>query len=188
MTGDPHDLDRPDLPLFGLYRGVVLDRADPKKLGRVRVRVPGVAEQGTSWAWPAGTVGGGDAQRGFYAVPEVGAEVVVLFAQGDVDEPHYLSGSWGEGDAPRAVLAKAANDAPDVRAFETADFELVFDDVVGTFHVKHKRTSAGVTVDGTTGAVTVSAIASLKIEAAGTVEINGLVVTINGVPAGFGRL
>ena len=46
--------------------------------------VPGILEPHSGWAWPLGTCGGGMRDRGFFAVPEVGAEVAVFFNQGEV--------------------------------------------------------------------------------------------------------
>src|SRR5215471_17336448 len=107
---------------LGLYVGVVVKRDDDEKLGRVRVRVPGLIEPASAWAFPLGTVGGGSDARGFYAVPEVGAEVGVLFHQGDVDHPYYLCGHWGKPDGrtevPTPIRDLSKADAPQVRAFE----------------------------------------------------------------------
>ena len=36
-------------------------------------------------------------------MPEKGAEVGVLFHQGDVDHPHYLGGHWGKPDGQTEV-------------------------------------------------------------------------------------
>src|SRR6185503_13488238 len=86
------DFDAPDQRLLGLHVGHVVDRADPLKLGRVRIRIPGLIQAASAWAFPLGTLGGGSDRRGFFAVPEDGAEVGVLFQEGDVERPYYLSG------------------------------------------------------------------------------------------------
>jgi hypothetical protein len=80
------ELDDNEIPHIGLYIGVVVKRDDDEKLARVKVRIPGLIEPMSAWAFPLGTVGGGSDARGFYAVPEEGAEVGVLFHQGDVDQ------------------------------------------------------------------------------------------------------
>src|SRR5512136_1169857 len=82
---------------LGMYLGHVTDRNDPEGLGRVRVSIPGLIEPESGWAWPLGTSGGGSRDRGFFAVPEVGAEVAIWFNQGDLsEEPFYLSAHWGK--------------------------------------------------------------------------------------------
>ncbi|MCP4607052.1 MAG: hypothetical protein GY847_42155, partial [Proteobacteria bacterium] len=85
----------------GMHLGYVTDREDPEQLGRVRVCVPGLLEPHSAWAWPLGTSGGGSKNRGFFAVPEVGADVAVFFARGNLDRPHYLSAHFGivEGES-----------------------------------------------------------------------------------------
>ncbi len=190
---DPHDLDRPDLPLYGPYPGTVLDRNDPRMLGRVRVKVTGLVEQGTGWALPLGTLGGGSRGRGFFSIPEVDAEVVVFFRAGSVDEPYYISSNWGapdgESDVPEAARDLGAEETPNVSAFETAKFEMVYDDNdAGSCRVKHKTTGSEFSIDGATGSVSLNALGNIEINATAQVFINGLVVSINGVPAGTGRL
>jgi uncharacterized protein involved in type VI secretion and phage assembly len=194
MSNDPHDLDRPDNALYGLYQGVVADNADPAGLGRVRVRIPGLIEEGTGWALQLGTSGGGSLGRGLFAVPEVDAEVGVLFYMGDPDQPHYLCGSWGrtggQDDVPTSVRAVPAADRPKVKSFETEEYEMSFDDrpTSKAFKVVHKSSSTSVEINGVTGSLSINAQANVSIEANGIVDINGLVVRINGTPAGSGAL
>jgi len=190
---DPHDMDRPDLPLYGPHPGTVLDRSDPLQLGRVRVTIPGLIDQGTGWALPFGTVGGGDSGRGFFAVPELGSEVVVFFRGGNVDQPYYTAANWGvpngSSDVPSSARDKGVDRTPNFRVFETAKFEMVYDDNdAGEFRIEHKTSGAAFKIDGATGSLTITALGNVTIEATGQVEINGLVVSINGVPAGTGRL
>lgn len=83
--------DDGELRLDGLHVGEVVDREDPEGLGRVRVRIPGLVEPASAWAWPLGTLGGGSDRRGFFCVPEKGAEVGVLFHQGDVGKLFGIS-------------------------------------------------------------------------------------------------
>ena len=73
------EFDTDDPRYTALYIGEVVDRDDPEGLGRVRLRIPGLVDPASSWAFPLGTVGGGSDRRGFFSVPEKGAEVGVLF-------------------------------------------------------------------------------------------------------------
>ncbi len=172
--------------LPGLYLGEVVDREDPETLGRVRVRIPGLVEPSSAWAWPLGTLGGGSERRGFFSVPEKGAEVGVLFHQGDVDHPHYLCGHWGkpESDAevPEPVRGLAKEDAPKVRAFETERFLLLFDDREGkeALVVKDKKSGDQIELDGKGMGITVKATSALMLKADGMVSIDAAVVQING--------
>ena len=178
--------DEEELRVDGLHVGEVVDREDPEGLGRVRVRIPGLIEPASAWAWPLGTLGGGSDRRGFFSVPEKGAEVGVLFHQGDVDHPHYLCGHWGKPDGqvevpePARGLSKA--DAPRVRAFETERFLLSFDDREGkeAFVVKDKTSGDQIEFDGKGMGITVKATSALMLKADGMVSIDAAVVQING--------
>jgi uncharacterized protein involved in type VI secretion and phage assembly len=178
--------DDEELRVDGLQVGEVVDREDPEGLGRVRVRIPGLVEPASAWAWPLGTVGGGSDRRGFFSVPEKGAEVGVLFHQGDVDHPHYLCGPWGKPDGqaevpePARGLSKA--DAPRVRALETDRFLLYFDDREGkeALVVKDKTSGDQIEFDGKGMGITVKATSALMLKADGMVSIDAAVVQING--------
>ena len=162
--------DESDVRYPGLYLGEVVDNADPEGLGRVRVRVPGLVEPASAWAFPLGTVGGGSDRRGFFVVPEKGAEVGVLFHQGDVDHPHYLCGHWGKPDGqaevPEPVRGLPKDQVPLVRAFETPRFLLVFDDRSGSEKVaiRDKVTGDQIVLDPAAG-ISVKSAAKVAVEA-----------------------
>jgi uncharacterized protein involved in type VI secretion and phage assembly len=180
------EFDTDDPRYTGLYIGQVVDRADPERLGRVRVKVPGLIEPASAWAFPLGTVGGGSDRRGFFAVPEVGAEVGVLFHQGDVDHPYFLCGHWGKPDGatevPEPVKNLSVADTPQVRAFETGRFLLVFDDRPGheALVIKDKRSGDQLELDGVGMGITINGTAALILKADGIVSIEGTTVVING--------
>jgi len=179
-------LDEDEVRYPGLYLGEVVDRDDPEGLGRVRVRIPGLVEPASAWAFPLGTVGGGSDRRGFFAVPEKGAEVGVLFRQGDVDHPHYLCGHWGKPDGapevPAPVRGLSKSEAPQVRALETARFLLVFDDRQGkeALVIRDKVSGDQVELDGAGMGITIQATSALLLRADGLVSIEGALVQING--------
>jgi uncharacterized protein involved in type VI secretion and phage assembly len=179
-------LDDGEVRYPGLYIGEVVDREDPEGLGRVRVRIPGLVEPASAWAFPLGTVGGGSDRRGFFAVPEKGAEVGVLFHQGDPDHPWYLSGHWGRPDGqaevPEPVRGLSKEDVPKVRVFETGRFLLVFDDREGkeALVIKDKRSADQIEFDGAGMGITIKATSALLLKADGVVSIEGASVQING--------
>jgi uncharacterized protein involved in type VI secretion and phage assembly len=180
------EFDTHDPRYTALYIGHIVDRADPERLGRVRVRIPGLIEPASAWAFPLGTVGGGSNRRGFFCVPEVGAEVGILFNQGDVDHPYYLSGHWGKPEGTSEIPEPARDlsdaDTPQVRVFETGRFLLVFDDRAGkeTLRLQDKLSGDQLEFDGTAMGITLKATSALLLQADGLISIEATTVAING--------
>lgn len=191
--------DEGEIRHLGLEVGVVVEREDDQQLGRVRVRIPGLIEPASAWAFPLGTVGGGSDARGFYSVPEVGAEVGVLFHQGDVDHPYYLCGHWGKPggstEVPTPIRNLSKTDAPQVRVFETKRYLLTFDDRSGNELLAITDKSSGDAIELKGGqsisahadSVTVHANKDAHLEGQNTVvhadqeaKIEGQLVTIAG--------
>jgi uncharacterized protein involved in type VI secretion and phage assembly len=75
--------DMAQLP--GVYRGVIVNAADPAGDGRVQVRIPALAMATTMWADVCTPFG---APRN--ATPTIGGEVLVAFEGGSVDHPIVL--------------------------------------------------------------------------------------------------
>lgn len=111
---DRFDQDR----LLGIYAGVVTNRDDPERLGRVKVRVPGRIEPESNWAWPRG---GGARRWGHVNVPPVAASVFVQFVNGDPDQPLWELGPTLPGDQ------FLEHETPDVSVWGLGPFRLVID-------------------------------------------------------------
>jgi hypothetical protein len=180
------DLDQPDRPIYGLQIGVVVDRNDPESLGRVRVRIPGLIEPASPWAWPLGAPGGGSKSRGLWDIPNLGAEIGIFFKGGDPDQPYYMPANWGLGEVP----SESEDGDPDVRTWETDEFAITIDDRPASKNLVLKDKSSGneIKIDGITRSISLDATTEVSINATGIVRIDGLLVLINGVPAGFGRI
>ena len=114
-----------NLELAGKHRGIVVDNADPLKLGRLKVRVDAAyGEQPVDnlpWALPCFPYGGMP-QMAFYAVPEIGAGVWVEFqwkdGQPDATYPVW-TGLWlAQGETPTEVEG-GPKDAHHYKVFKT---------------------------------------------------------------------
>ena len=180
-----NDIDRPDPSFTALYHGVVTANADPLKIGRVRVRVMGLVEPESDWAFPIATVGGGESALGFYSVPKVGAEVGVWFKAGDVDHPFYVAGHWGapggSSQAPTPVRDATPEEAPLIRCFETERHIMTFDARPGreSMEFKDKVSGDGIAFDGLTRSLEISGTVAVIIKSTGAIKIDGTAVTIN---------
>ena len=78
---------------------VVTDNKDPSKLGRVKVKVPILSEQDTTFWAPVVMMGAGK-NRGWFFIPEPDDEVLVLFEHGDMQRPVVVGAMWGGKDKP----------------------------------------------------------------------------------------
>ncbi|HUJ26100.1 MAG TPA: phage baseplate assembly protein V, partial [Myxococcales bacterium] len=85
--------------IFGVEIGIVTNVKDPDKAGRVKVcfpRLPGNPE--SDWArvgQPAAGPG-----RGFYWIPQVNDEVLVMFERGQANAPYVIGTLWNGKDKP----------------------------------------------------------------------------------------
>jgi uncharacterized protein involved in type VI secretion and phage assembly len=90
---------------YGKYRGFVVNNTDPKRLGRLTLRIPSVLgpEVTSGWAMPCLPYGG-QKNQGFLCIPEPGAGVWVEFEEGDLEFPIWVGTFWstpgGESEIP----------------------------------------------------------------------------------------
>jgi uncharacterized protein involved in type VI secretion and phage assembly len=82
---------------FAIAPGIVTNNLDAISEGRIQVRIPSIPAM-EPWArLPA--LGGGSG-RGFLWVPQIGDEVLVAFAQNEVNAAYVLGGLWSTTDRP----------------------------------------------------------------------------------------
>ena len=85
---------------YGKYRGTVTDNQDPRKQGRVKVKVPEIlGDTDSGWALPCAPYAG--EETGIYSVPPVGAGVWVEFEAGDVSRPIWVGCWWKSNKVPK---------------------------------------------------------------------------------------
>lgn len=182
MSTFDDDIHTHDTRLMGLYIGYVTDRDDPERLGRVRVCIPGVLEPESAWAWPLGTIGGGSKNFGFFAVPEVGAELGVLFNQGNVDAPYFLAGNWGRPNGASEVPEEARVSPPDNRVLATETFRIELDESQGArkLRLTNKKTGDHLVFDAEENTITLEATTAITLRAVGAISLEATQVTIAG--------
>jgi uncharacterized protein involved in type VI secretion and phage assembly len=131
-------------PLYGKYRGTVVNNIDPLQTGRIQAMVPDVAGfvPGT-WAMPCLPLTG--LNTGVFTVPPIGAGVWVEFERGDPDYPIWVGGFWGSA-AEVPVLAHALPPGVSGIAMQTTlKNGIVISDVPGP--------TGGIQIQTTTGAM-----------------------------------
>lgn len=149
-------------PLYGKYRGTVVNNVDPEQIGRIQAIVPAVSPIPTSWAMPCLPWGG--INQGVFTVPLVGAGVWIEFERGDPDHPIWTGCYWGN-TAEVPVLAKTVPPAVPGITLQTAlKNGLVISDVPGP--------TGGILIQTATGAM-------ISVSDTGIVISNGKGAVIN---------
>jgi uncharacterized protein involved in type VI secretion and phage assembly len=146
---------------YGKYRGIVTDNGDPKKLGRVRARVPEVlGDVETGWALPCAHYAG--QQSGVFAVPSAGTGVWIEFESGVVSRPIWTGCWWGTGDIP--AHEGGADVTPDVKIFRSeSGLMLALHDDDGSIAVSDKNGQNLVQIQVQQGVVTVKAATKVVV-------------------------
>lgn len=180
MPATSHDSNE----LRGVYHGTVVDNVDPLRLGRVRFQIPGLLEPKSAWAFPAGGLMGGIKGRGSFSVPKVGADVVCVFIGGDPDVPLYFSGWYGENERPAYLdddgsgQPVAPEDCHLVTIIEDDRWEVVLDSrgTKSRLRLRDKLTDDEVLMEK--GGINISATSLINIVSQGSVNVDGISVTI----------
>lgn len=181
MSGYDAELDQPGDLIPFLFSGVVTANDDPQKLGRVRVRVDGLCEPHSAWALPLGGLGGASKRRGAIVPPEIGANVVVCFLAGKVDQPAYWMGPHRTSERVEEHVDVAT------AAWRWGPFRLSVTDTGaglngGKLTITNTHNQDEISMDATTNTIQVSASRELVLAAKGLVRIEGATVEINGRP------
>lgn len=109
LKNAPSDLQAETDRLIGFFRGVVEDNKDPKKAGRVRVRVfglhtekkfktetDGIPTEELPWAEPCLPITEGSISGfGVWGIPLQGSHVMLFFENGNPSQPRYFASMPG---------------------------------------------------------------------------------------------
>ncbi|MFO1086044.1 MAG: phage baseplate assembly protein V [Reyranellaceae bacterium] len=150
-------------PLYGKYRGTVINNVDPMQIGRIQAMVPDLAGfvPGT-WAMPCLPMAG--INTGVFTVPMIGSGVWIEFERGDPDYPIWVGGYWGSA-AEVPVLARTVPPAVSGITIQTTlKNGIVISDVPGP--------TGGILIQTTTGAM-------ISVSDVGIVISNGKGAIIN---------
>ncbi len=85
--------------IYDAVIGIVTDIKDDAKLCRVKVKIPSLPVADNTW-WCTLTSLGAGKDRGWFSVPEVNDEVLIMFEQGDIGRPVIVGALWNGKDKP----------------------------------------------------------------------------------------
>ena len=103
----------------GVVTAIVTNTDDPNDWGRVKLKFPWMSDDAESdWARVIGIGAGEDA--GFFAIPDVDDEVLVIFEHGDFSKPYVIGGLWNGQTIPTAEgTSGGTGERPQVRVWKS---------------------------------------------------------------------
>ncbi len=104
LFGAANATSRQRAGISGVVPAIVTSVQDPEHRGRVKIKLPWLADSYESW-WARTVQAGAGKDRGAAVLPEVGDEVLVAFEQGDLGHPYVLGGLYNGKDQPHGGWA-----------------------------------------------------------------------------------
>lgn len=134
--------------------GIVTDNKDPSKLGRVKLKLSILSEKDTTFWCPIIMQGAGK-NRGWFFIPEVEDEVLVMFEQGDINRPLVVGALWGGKDKP-----PDKNPGPNPRRMikSRQGSKITFDDEKNKIIIEDGTGKGKITFDAETNKVIIEAL------------------------------
>jgi hypothetical protein len=184
--------DEPDSPHrdHNLYRGIVTNNVDAAKMGRVRVRVPGIFEPD---ALCECVMPGSPFNQGIFVVPAIGAEVLVGFLQGEYDSPVVLGGFVPPVVAGSGRAAIDAAELPKLLTIENAHWRLTLghaDTAVASLSIVRRpapdepedATPTRIVLDMAQGFCLVELPKGIQLKTPGLLSLDGRLTQVRGHP------
>jgi uncharacterized protein involved in type VI secretion and phage assembly len=163
VTAQTLDIDTHLDRFYGKFRGLVTDNNDPIQAGRVQVSVPEVlGNVDTGWALPCTPYAGKNS--GLYVIPPVGAPVWVEFEAGDPSRPIWSGGWWGPVESPGTPATPTADPSRRELVSESG-LRVSLDDDARTLTVSDGSGQNLMTIEATTGKISVTALTEVVLEA-----------------------
>ena len=162
------DIDEGDRPAFrvtGVVIGIVTNNKDPDGMGRVKVKFPWLSDSDEStWARVAAPMAG--KERGFYFLPEVDDEVLVVFEHGDMRFPYVLGALWNGKDRPPAKNDDGKNNVRLIKSRSGHTIRLTDEAGKEKIEIIDKSGNNKLIIDTATNTISVTTNKDLKLSAA----------------------
>jgi uncharacterized protein involved in type VI secretion and phage assembly len=133
--------------------GLVTDNKDPSKLGRVKVKLPVLHKDETTFWCPIIMLGAGK-NRGWFFIPEKDDEVLVMFEHGDQDHPIVVGALWNGKDKPPD---KNPDANPRRMIKSRAGSKITFDDDKGQLIIEDGTGCGIITIDAAANKIIIEA-------------------------------
>lgn len=163
---------------FGVAIGIVTNNKDPDGLGRVKLKLPWMADDMEStWARIATLMAG--AGRGTYFLPEVDDEVLVAFEHGSPEFPYVLGGLWNGKDKPPEPNSDGKNDVRVIKSRSGHVIRLTDTNGSEQIEIIDKSAKNSIVISTKDKKITITAEADVVIQATnGKLQLSGKGVEI----------
>jgi phage baseplate assembly protein V len=163
----------------GVAMAIVTNNKDPDGLGRVKVKLPWLADQVESdWARVVTPMAG--KERGLYCLPEVDDEVLVAFEHGRPDSLYVLGGLWNGKDKPPESNADGKNDVRALKSRSGHVIRLTDKSGAETIEIVDKTGKNSIVISTKDNTITISADADVAVKSAkGKLVLSGNGVEIS---------
>ncbi len=162
----------------GAVVGIVTSTADPKRLGRVRVRLPAHGNIASDWVRVAVPIAG--KSRGMFFIPDVNDEVLIVFLHGDVRFPVVIGALWNSTDPAPVDNGDGKNNLRMIRS--RSGHAVIFDDTQGkeAFTFVDSTGTNSLVIEAGTNTVTISAQQDITLSAPkGTIRLNAKAIDMS---------
>ena len=169
LLGAPEDEGR----FYGVAIGVVTNLKDPKAWGRVKLKLPWLAEDvETDWARVAMPMAGPG--FGTWFMPEVNTEVLVAFEHGSLEHPYVIGSLWnGKASSPPHDRS-GKNDVRSITSRSGHRIRLVDTKGEESIEIVDRSGKNSIVVDTVQNSVTISAEGDIAIRSTkGKVTLHG---------------
>lgn len=149
-----HTAESESAKVFDPVIGVVTDNKDPSKLGRVKIKMPILSEQDSSFWCPIVMLGAGK-NRGWFFIPEKDDEVLVMFEHGDLNKPLIIGALWNGKDKPPEANPGGV---PRRMIKSRAGSKITLDDEKGKLVIEDGVQKGRITFDAAANKITIEAL------------------------------
>ncbi|HEY0189948.1 MAG TPA: phage baseplate assembly protein V [Kofleriaceae bacterium] len=154
FAGQIHTAESEASRVFEPVIGVVTDNKDPSKLGRVKIKMPILSDQDSSFWCPVAMFGAGK-NRGWFFIPEKDDEVLVMFEQGDLNRPLIVGSLWNGKDKPPE---QNPGGVPRRMIKSRVGSKITFDDEKGNLVIEDGTGKGKITFDSAANKITIEAL------------------------------